>query len=114
MENNENFSKNFVKLIKIFKSHPFMFLHFLESNNAIKQDFKNKLTKSLIKDKENFTDIDKMLKYYLTLLDTKNKPQEDSELDFNKKLFYLLSEQKYEEAAKLRDIMIKKNFKINI
>lgn len=110
----EKLKENLFKLLKIFNGYPHIFILFLLKHNALTEDFKNKLTKSTIKDKpKRFQDIEKAMNFYSSLLIEETKPV-DKEIDWNRKLLKALMEQRYEDAAKIRDIMITKGIEIKI
>jgi excinuclease UvrABC helicase subunit UvrB len=108
------FNKNFLLLLKIFAKHPHMLLRFLEKNNAFTEKFKRSVSKSIIKNRQSFTDMNQMVEFYAHLLDTKEDAKTDSVLEWNRKLSEAIDKQQYEEAAKIRDTMTKKGYKILI
>lgn len=110
---NNMFDKNFKTLLDLFNKHPNMFLSILHKNGAFTEDFKKKLSTTIIKDKPYFTDMEKMMDYYQTLINDDNT-NSDKEISWNEKLRKALTDQKYEEAAVIRDYMKKKKFKIYI
>lgn len=105
------FDKNFIVMLDLFYRHPNLFLSILHKNNAFTEEFKNKLSKTTIKDKPYFTDMEKMIEYYVSLIADENAT-EDKEKLWNDKLAQALVEQKYEDAAIIRDYMKKKKYKI--
>ncbi len=108
------FNRNFVTIIKIFNKHPNMLLNFFNKNEAFTDSFKKKLSRTIIKNKPHFTDLDKMLEYYLRLLDIQENDSIDKALLWNNKLYKAITEQRFEDAAKIRDYMLKKGYKILI
>jgi len=110
----EKYNHNFITLIKIFNHKPYMFLNFLNKHNAISDNFKTKLSNIILKDKPHFTDIDKMIDYYSHILDEKDAKTKDKVADWNNKLYIAITEQRFEDAAKIRDYMNKRKFKIFI
>jgi protein-arginine kinase activator protein McsA len=108
------FNRNFITIIKIFNKHPNMLLNFLSKNEAFTDTFKKKLSRTVLKNKPHFTDIDKMLEYYLRMLDVQENPGIDKSLLWNNKLHNAISEQRFEDAAKIRDYMNKRGYKILI
>jgi len=107
-------NRNLITLLKIFNKHPNMFINFLYKNNAFTETFKKKISKVVIKDKSNFIDIEKMLEYYLHLLDDQEINITDKCKVWNNKLYQAITEQRFEDAAKIRDYMNKKKYKILI
>jgi len=107
------FDQNFKILLDLFSKHPNMFLSILHKNGAFTEDFKKKLSVTVVKDKPYFTDMDKMMDYYQTLINDDNATT-DQEIVWNEKLRKALVLQKYEDAAAIRDLMHKKKFKIYI
>lgn len=107
------FDQNFKTLLELFTKHPNMFLSVLHKNSAFTEDFKKKLNKTILKDKPYFTDIEKMMEYYQTLINDENQSP-NKEIVWNEKLRDALAEQKYEDAAIIRDYMKKKKYKIYV
>lgn len=110
----KKFNRNLILLIKIFNKHPNMFISFLNKNNAFTDVFKKKISRASIKQKPSFADIDEMLEYYLHILDEQEINTSDKCKAWNAKLYDAISEQRFEDAAKIRDYMNKKNYKIFI
>ena len=115
----ENTHKNLISLLKLFKNRPYHLSKYLLDNDAFTEDFLNKIK---ISDKlsdisdisQSFKDINQMEDFYNSLLETQNNiNSNDLEINLNKKLNKLIIEEKYEEAAVLRDFMINKNIKKN-
>jgi len=117
----ENIHKNLISLLKIFKNRPYHLSKYLLDNNAFSDDFIKKINNS---DKLNsfseqsldipkhFPSISQMEDFYNSLLE--EVKEEDKSLkrskkqllsDLTEKLNKLISEEKYEEAAALRDFM---------
>lgn len=116
-QNDNRFKINFIRLFKIFNKYPYMFVSFLIRNDAFKDSFKKKLLTSKIKQKEHFVDMEKMLDYYVSILDNEQFNMEDQsasdkEKHWNNRLSKAISEQRFEDAAKIRDFMILKSYKI--
>lgn len=108
-----NFNRNFVHLIKMFNKHPYMFINFLNKNDALTETFKNKLSNAILNDKPNFINIDQMVEYYLHVLDNQDI-KIDKIKEWNSKLYKAINEQRFEDAVKIRDYMNKKNYRIFI
>lgn len=114
-----NTHKNLISLLKIFKNRPYHLSKYLLEHGALTKDFLDKISKS---DKltnfseenyinEYFSNISQMEDFYNSLLEEINdgsliQDREKFTKDLNKKLNSLIIEEKYEEAAALRDFMI--------
>lgn len=124
--NNEDLYRNLVLLLKMFKNRPFHLAKYLIDNSALKDDFIKKLSDSdklkelseddELKSKTLFLDINQMNDYYNSLTDDVKKigvaktPEEIAEA-LNQKLESLILEEKYEDAARLRDYMFRNKIK---
>jgi len=121
---NDKLYRSLVSLLKIFKNRPNHLAKYLVENDAFTNDFIYKLEnsdklKKLIDDESDsmyFTDISKMDKFYNSLIDDiKKMPKSKSILyitnELNGKLDLLIKEEKYEEAASMRDYMSRNNIK---
>lgn len=117
---NENLYKNLVLLIKMFKNRPYHLAKYLIENSALTENFINaveenaRLKKTDISDDESrlpviyFADINQMNEYYNSLTEeNKTKSPEEVEKSLNEKLKSLIEEERYEDAARLRDYMQK-------
>lgn len=123
---NEDLYRNLVILLKMFKNRPFHLAKYLIENSALNEDFIKKLSSSEklkefseddeLKSKTLFLDISQMNDYYNSLTDDIKKigvaktPEEIAEA-LNQKLESLILEEKYEDAARLRDYMFRNNIK---
>lgn len=107
------FETNFITLLSMFKKHPYMFMNLMLKNNAFTDDFKKKLSNTTIKDKPYFTDINKMMDFYLNIIKDVDL-NTDKEIQWNNKLCKAVVEQRFEEAAVIRDYMKLKKYKIYI
>jgi hypothetical protein len=123
---NEDLYRNLVILLKMFKNRPFHLAKYLIENSALKDEFLNKLSNSEklkefsqdedLKSKTLFLDINQMNDYYNSLTDDIKKigvaktPEEIAEA-LNQKLESLIDDEKYEDAASLRDYMFRNNIK---
>lgn len=116
--------KSLLNLLKLFKNRPHHLAKYLIDNNALNEEFISDLLSSglenddVISDDLNFKTIDEMEDFYLKLMyyeihDDEKKSLRKIEQDLNKKLQQLLAEDKYEDAATLRDYMKRKKIKIN-
>ena len=128
MDNNEELYKNLVSLLKLFKNRPYHLAKYLIDNSAFSKTFVDKVLKSeklnefsedkieSINTSVYFVNISQMEDFYNSLLDemktismTKNSEEISNEL--NSRLNELIKNEKYEEAAKIRDYMLKNRIK---
>ena len=125
MENQEIY-KNLVMLLKMFKNRPYHLAKYLIENSALTDDFLKKLkdNENLKKFNENepkmistisvyFVDISQMEDFYNSFIDvaSNEKNMEEITKDINSKLNELIRQEKYEEAARVRDYMTKNYIK---
>ena len=123
---NEDLYRNLVILLKMFKNRPFHLAKYLIENSALTEDFiKKVMNNNSLKDlvdsndpkvKNLFLDINQMNNYFNSLTDDikrigDSKNPEEISAALNEKLETLINEERYEDAAKLRDYMIKNNIK---
>jgi hypothetical protein len=122
---NEDLYRNLVILLKMFKNRPYHLSKYLIENSAFNEEFikkvseNGKLTNLSEEDTTKpvyFLDIGKMNDYYNTFTDDiklleKGKTPSEIELDLNTKLDKLLFEEKYEDAVRVRDYMVKNKIK---
>ncbi len=122
---NSNFNKNLTLLLKLFKNRPYHLAKYLIDNNAFTDQFLKKISESnklnQISQEEAeipyyFSNISQMEEFYNSLLEevkelSKLKSLEDVTDELNRKLNNLISEEKFEEAAQLRDYMFKNGIK---
>ncbi len=123
---NDDAYKNLVSLLKLFKNRPYHLAKYLVDNGALSKEFIDKLSKSAklrsfseeSSERRNppihFIDISKMEDYFSSLLDIKSiqgKSVEEMTIELNLKLNELIKNEKYEDAASLRDYMISKSIK---
>lgn len=113
------FIENFIKLVKLFKNSPHFLSKFLLNNYAFDDKFvkiienSEFLTKMKRKDYDlNFKSFDDMNEYFMSIVNDSVSNIKESEKNFNDNLTKLLTDEKYEEASKLRDFMKKNNIKI--
>jgi late competence protein required for DNA uptake (superfamily II DNA/RNA helicase) len=127
--NDDEIYQKLVILLKLFKNRPYHLAKYLVDNSALNKAFLNKISKStkldeLLNNDEEinkslpiyFTNITQMEQFYESLLEEikelkKNKPNEDISQSLNYKLDQLIKDEKFEEAAKLRDYMEKNSIK---
>lgn len=128
MDNNEELYKNLVSLLKLFKNRPYHLAKYLIDNSAFNKTFVNKVLKSeklneFSEDKIEsinasvyFVNISQMEDFYNSLLEemkdiSKVKNAEEIATELNARLNELIKNEKYEEAAKIRDYMSKNRIK---
>ena len=126
--------RNLSILLKLFKNRPNHLAKYLIENSAFTEEFiyniinSKKLNEMNPKDAYNyfveesnltpqyFTDFNDMESYYTGIMEDKSLAIDISELtkELNLKLKKLIGDEKYEEAAKIRDYMIVNDIAINI
>ena len=128
MDNNEELYKNLVSLLKLFKNRPYHLAKYLIDNSAFNKNFVNKVLKSeklnefsedkieSINTSVYFVNISQMEDFYNSLLEemkdiSKVKNAEEIATELNARLNELIKNEKYEEAAKIRDYMSKNRIK---
>ena len=132
---NEELYRSLVILLKMFKNRPYHLAKYLVENSALKEDFIKKLKnsdrlKELNEDEKSseqkllpvpvyFVDISQMENFYNSFIDdiqqlSKEKGIEEVTKELNKKLDDLIKQEKYEEAARVRDYMNRNNIKRNL
>jgi hypothetical protein len=128
MDNNEELYKNLVSLLKLFKNRPYHLAKYLIDNSAFNKTFVNKVLKSeklnefsedkieSINTSVYFVNISQMEDFYNSLLEemkdiSKVKNAEEIATELNARLNELIKNEKYEEAAKIRDYMSKNRIK---
>jgi hypothetical protein len=120
---NEDLYRNLYLLLKVFKNRPFHLAKYLLDNKALNDSFLKKVAESdkiknlsEIDENKYFSDINQMNDFFNNLAnDTKKlgftKSDEEISKELSEKLNTLLKEEKYEEAAILRDYMFFNNIK---
>lgn len=122
---NEEFYKNLISLLRLFKNRPYHLAKYLVDNSAFNKEFLENLAKSnelkqitLDENLSNlpilFTDIQKMNDYFNSLIDLKsieNKSVEELTIILNNRLDEYIMNEKYEDAASLRDYMFSRGIK---
>ena len=125
---NEDLYRNLVILLKMFKNRPYHLTKYLIENSAFTEDFIKKISENdklsnISEEDENkpkqpiyFLDIGKMNEHYSSFTDEiklleRGKTPKELELDLNEKLKKFIFEEKYEDAARLRDYMAKNKIK---
>jgi transcription elongation factor Elf1 len=120
--NNEELNEHLANFLKMFKNRPYHLAKYLIDNSALNKSFINKIVKSGKLNTETpqtttevpITDISEMEDYYNSILDPikiGNKTVEEVTKETNDKMDELIKNEKFEEAAKLRDYMNKKSIK---
>ena len=128
MKRNENLQKNLITLLKIFKNRPYHLSKYLLENLAFSKSFLNKIQNSeklsSLSDESDldfpsyFPNITQMEDFYNSLLEEVREISETKRLgdlteNLNSKLVDLINNEKYEEAAALRDYMTKNGINKN-
>jgi hypothetical protein len=123
-QDNEQLYRNLIAVLKLFKNRPYHLAKYLIENDAFNDKFVKKLVES---DKLNeigqeegkalvkavyFIDITHMTDYFNSFtneIKTKSKSIKTITKELNDKLDQCLKEEKYEDAIRIRDYMIKNN-----
>jgi len=118
-----------VVLLKMFKNRPYHLAKYMVDNSALSKDFINKLLKSdklkeLSEDESEkpsvtpvyFVDITQMEEFYTSFVDdikqiSKEKSLEELTKELNDKLDTCIRNEKYEDAARIRDYMLRNGIK---
>ena len=124
---NEDLYRNLVILLKMFKNRPYHLAKYLIENSAFSNDFIKKVVENAklinLSEEENqtkqpiyFLDIGKMNDHYSSFTDEiklleRGKTPMEVEMELNEKLDKLLFDEKYEDAARVRDYMAKNKIK---
>lgn len=122
---NEDLYRNLVIYLKMFKNRPYHLAKHLLENSALSVEFLDKIKDNpKLNDIEDdrsddsrlpviyFADISKMNDYYNSLTEeNKRKTPEQIERDLNERLESLIHHERYEDAARLRDYMIRNKIK---
>jgi hypothetical protein len=134
---NEELYRSLVILLKMFKNRPYHLAKYLVENSALTEDFIKKLKNSdKLKELNEgektseqkllpvpvpvyFVDISQMENFYNSFIDdiqqlSKEKSIEEITKELNIKLDDLIKQEKYEEAARVRDYMTRNNIKRNL
>jgi len=132
----EDVYKSLVTLLKMFKNRPYHLAKYLVENSALTNEFITKLKnsnklKELSAEEKNeqkllppaspvyFLDIAQMDNFYNSFLDdlkelAKDKGIEQLTKELNDKLDKCIKEEKYEDAARIRDYMSRNGIKRNL
>ena len=127
IDNNEELYKSLVLLLKMFKNRPYHLAKYMVDNSALNEDFIKKILKSdklkeLSDESDNsdlpvyFVDISKMDEFYNSFIDdikqiSKEKNIEELSKELNEKLDTYIKDEKYEEASRIRDYMLRNEIK---
>ncbi len=118
--------RNLITLLKLFKNRPYHLSKYLLDNSAFNKDFLRKIDKSFKLnelsnkysnlDLDSFNNLNQMDDFYNSLLEEMHEiVLHDKSVDLtktlNERLDSLIKEEKYEEAAALRDYMLAMNIK---
>jgi hypothetical protein len=118
--------RNLITLLKLFKNRPYHLSKYLLDNSAFNKDFLRKIDKSFKlnelsnkcsnADLDSFNNLNQMDDFYNSLLEEMNEivlhdKSVNLTIILNEKLDDLIKEEKYEEAAALRDYMLSMNIK---
>lgn len=121
--------RNLITFLKLFKNRPYHLSKYLLDNSAFNKDFLRKIDKSFKlnelsnkcsnSDLESFNNLNQMDDFYNSLLEEMNEivihdKSVNLTIILNEKLDALIKEEKYEEAAALRDYMLSMNIKRKI
>ena len=118
IDEEDEFRRNLVNFLKLFKDRPYHLANYLIDNYAISSSFINKILNSdkLKNFKEQsdtyFYDIAEMEDFFNSFIDikelkTNKKNIEKITKDVNDKMNNFIKEEKFEDAVQLRDYMIK-------
>lgn len=133
---NEELYRSLVIMLKMFKNRPYHLAKYLVENSALTEDFIKKIKnsdrlKEMNEDEKSseqkllpvpvpvyFVDISQMENFYNSFIDdikqlSKEKSIEEITKELNVKLDDLIKQEKYEEAARVRDYMMRNNIKRN-
>jgi protein-arginine kinase activator protein McsA len=118
---NENIHKNLITLLKMFKNRPYHLSKYLLDNDAFNQEFIDKIKNSSKLSSMNtdisnyFSSITEMEQFYNSLIEESRLPVKVSKkslsITLSEKLQQLIDNEKYEEAAALRDYMLSNGIK---
>lgn len=115
---------NLINLLKLFQDRPNHLANFLIENDALSDSFINKLNNSdkLSELSENltkdiyFSTIDEMNRFYKLLIDDlesikKTKTKKELMIELKRKIHDAIHNEDYEEAARIRDYIIRNNLR---
>jgi hypothetical protein len=121
---NDDLYQRLVILLKLFKNRPYHLSKYLLDNSAFNKNFLKKISQSkkiseLFDDEEYiseiiyFNNISEMSRFYDSIIDDyiDENLSEDITKSLNDELDNLIKQEKFEEAAKIRDYMSKLSIK---
>lgn len=119
--NNDKIYKNLITILKLFQNRPYHLAKYLMENDAFSEDFLEKIKNSDKLNKMNqevdsssiqaiyFIDISHMKDFFNSLTDNVYEDKKDDFSELNTKLEKCIKEERYEDAARIRDYMQKNN-----
>jgi protein-arginine kinase activator protein McsA len=123
MDNNDKY-KNLIILFELFNNRPHHLAKYLIENSALDENFMKNIEKSKKLNDisnlentnhshilENFKSIREIDDFYDSIIENSERDINRITIDLNRRLKDLLEFENYEEAAKLRDYMRRKNIK---
>lgn len=120
---NDELYRNLVILLRMFKNRPHHLAKYLVDNSALTSEFiktikDSQKLKEISEDDDDkiyFTDISQMENYFnaFTEAPTKEKGIKETTKELNDKLNECIKLEKYEDAARIRDYMIRNGIKRN-
>lgn len=131
-EDRDELYKNLVILLKMFKNRPYHLAKYLTDNSAFNQKFINKILESdklkdMAKEEDesnvnmtiiptHFNDINQMNDFYNSIVDdiklsSKERSMEETTNAINTKLDNCIKNENFEDAARIRDYMIRNGIK---
>ena len=124
MSNNEKIFKNLITILKLFQNRPYHLAKYLIESEAFSEEFLEKIKNSDKLNKMNeeidyssiqavyFIDISHMKDFFNSLTDNVYEDKKDDFTELNFKLNKCIKEERYEDAARIRDYMQKNNIQI--
>lgn len=118
-------NSNLLSFLKLFNGRPHHLAQFLLENEALNDSFleklnqSSKLSKFKIDDKPfipKFNNIDEMKDYYNSFINEiessiKKRTKDEIEIELSEKIKMAIESENYEEAARIRDYMLKNKLK---
>jgi hypothetical protein len=120
------YEKNLISFLKLFQNRPFHLAQYLIDNDCLNDDFKKSVldSRKLIQLSDNFElndipnvyflNFKEMLKFFESIsneYNLNNKNDEQIYEELNSKLEEFIKQEKYEDAIKIRDYMIRNDIK---
>jgi hypothetical protein len=114
---NDELFKKLTTLLKLFNNRPHHLAKFLLESDAFTLEFISIIRgfdDVVIEEKfKNINEINEYFNRFLVVKDESGGRVKKMEKDLNNKLEFLLEMERYEDAARVRDYMIKNKIKIN-